>query len=86
MIESSPNKHKLKGPLQKYPSASKIKRKKRHGSIAEFRLKMWKMESDDKDNFIDCCSKSDGKPVFVDVDNELKTEEKTPALAQLPSN
>ena len=73
-IETSPKTHQLKGPLEKYPCASKIKRKKKHGSIAEFRLKMCKIESDDKDNYIDCCKKLVGKPVFVYVDNELKAE------------
>ena len=57
----------------------------KEGNLAETRIEMRKREIGDEDSDSDCYKKLDGKPVHEAVDEELQAEEKSPALALLPS-
>ena len=53
------------------------------GKFSASKPKVWKVESDGEDSDFECYNKSDGTPVYVDID-KVVTEE-GPALAILPN-
>ena len=76
----SPNKHKLQGPGGNYVIASERTQFKVEGNFSESKSKVQKVESDEKESDFECCDKSDGKPVHVNIDKELAVDKPTPAL------
>ena len=76
-------KHTLRGPGGKYMSASeKAKKTEEERTISASKPKFRKVESEDQSD-IECYSKSDGKPVHVDIDK--KVTEGGPTVALLPN-
>ena len=63
-------KHSLRGPGEKYMSASEIE-KVEESIIWLSETKVWKVKLEDEDSDFDCQNKSDGKPLHVDVDKGI---------------
>ena len=83
---SSPTRHKLKRPSSKHAGASIIERKKEESVIAEYTLKVPKVESGNEAGDFHCYNKSDSKMVHVDVDKKYENRQKDSTLSFLPNN
>ena len=82
----SPNKHQLRGPAGNYVRFSEEAPKQEERIISESKAKIREVESDKKDSDFECSNKSDGKPVYVDVDKEITgSSQKDPTLAFVPN-
>ena len=81
--DRSPNKHKLRGPVEKNVSVSEKAQLMEEGIISESNSKVRKVESSEKQNDFECYDKSDGKTVHVNIDKELAVHK--PTLVLLPN-
>ena len=64
-------------------ASEKAKRAEEEGTISASKPKVRKKESEEDDNEFECYTKSEGKPVHVDIDKEVT--EGREALALLPN-
>ena len=84
MKDVSPKKHTLRGLGGNYMTASEKSKKAEKGrTISLFKPKVPNVESDEDDSNFECCNKSDGKLVHVEIYKEVT--ERGPALALLPN-
>ena len=81
----SSNKHPLRGPDGKYVSVSEKLRKLEENIYSESKLKVPKVESNEKISDFECYDKPEGKPVHVDVDENTRFSQRDPTLAILPN-
>ena len=79
----SPNKHKLRGPGGKYISASERAQLMEVVIISDSKTKVRKVELVQDESDFECSDKSDGKPVYADVEKELAVDK--PILELLPN-
>ena len=79
----SPKKPKIRGPGVKYVSASERARLVEEGILSGSKSKVRKIELDEKGSDFECCDKSNGTPVHVNIDKELAVDK--PTLVLLPN-
>ena len=78
----SRNKHKLRGPGEKYVSASKKTQLMEKGIISESISKVWKVDSDNEGSDFESHVRSEAKPVHIHIP---MAEVNKPTLALLPN-
>ena len=79
-----PIKHNLRGPAERYVSASGRTRIMEQGIISESRPKVRKVAWENEDSDFECYERDEGKPVHVDVYKEMDESNK-PTSALLPN-